>query len=289
MPTYTTSGTNSWIITEQDVIKRALRQVGAIGTGDSPNSNEYADARLVLNSVIQSLINEGVGLWKREWITQAFNPLSKVVGTDGFSYYCVKPHTATSDSQPVTGTSFQEYWDAGESTETAWVSGASYTSSNQFTYSNDIIDIEKMFVRDTGYDYPVDKISLDEFFDLGSKSSFTTTYPTKFAIETKLNNPIVHLFPVPIVDTDVQIHLLVTKRVFDTDTTSENLDFPVEWLEALTYLLSSRLADEYHLDLSERGYLQNKAEEFKRRAMGKESRDLASSFVSPMYNYYHGS
>jgi len=272
-------------MTERDIIHRAGRIVGAIGNSDSMNSNEYADARMALNGVIQGLINEGAGMWKREWIIQSFNPLSKVVGSDGSNYYCLKPHTATSNTQPVTGDDYQTYWDNGESTLTAWVSGASYTSSNQFTYTNDIIDIEKMFVRDSGYDYIVDKISLDDFFALGSKSSFTTTMPTNFAVENKLNSSIVHLYPLPIVDTDVKIHMLVTKRIYDTDTTGEHVDLPVEFLESLTYLLASRLADEYHLDLSERGYLINKAEELKRRAMGKESRDFSSSFVSPNFSY----
>jgi hypothetical protein len=283
--TYNTSGLNSWVMTEQDIIKRALRLVGAIGTGDSPNSNEYADARMALNGVIQGLINEGAGMWRREWVTQSFNPLSRVVGSDGSNYYCLKPHTATDDNKPVTGENFQTFWDNGESTLTAWVSGASFTSSNQFTYTNDIIDIEKMFVRDGGYDYMVEKISLDDFFALGSKSSFTTTMPTNFAVENKLNNSIVHLYPLPIVDTDVKIHMLVTKRIYDTDTTGENVDLPVEWLESLTYLLASRLSDEYHLDIQERSWILNKAEELKRRAMGKESRDFSSSFVSPCFNY----
>jgi len=273
-------------MTEQDIIHRALRICGAIGTGDSPNSNEYSDSRMALNGVIQGLINDGSGVFKREWVTQSFNPLSKVVGSDGFSYYCVKPHNSSSLNEPVVGTEHQEYWDNGESTETPWVSGGAYTSSNQFTYTNDIIDIEKMFVRDNGYDYNVTKISLDEFFALGSKSSYTTTYPTQFSVENKLNNSIVHMYPVPIVNEDVQVHMLVTKRYFDSDNASENVDFPTEWLEAMVYLLASRLSDEYHLDLSERGYITNKAEELKRRAEGKDSRDFSSSFVSPTYNYY---
>jgi len=272
-------------MTESQIIHRAGRIVGAIGTADSLNGSEYSDARLALNSIIQSLINEGVGVWKREWITQSINTLSKVVGSDGYSYYCVKPHTSASTNEPVTGDEFQEYWESGESTLTAWVSGASYTSSAQFTYSNDIIDIEKMFVRDNGYDYPVKKISLDEYFTYGSKSSFTTTYPDVYAVEQRLGSPIVHLHPVPIVNSDVQLHLLVTKRAYDSDTTSENLDLPTEWLEAMTYLLSSRLADEYHLDLSERGYLNNKAEALKLKAIGKASRDQTSSFVSPTFSY----
>ena len=283
---YSLSNTNSWNMTESQIINRAMRIVGAVGTGDTPNSNEYSDARLALNGLIQGLINEGVGLFKRSWNTRTFNTLSTVRHND-VSYYCIKPHTSSSDSEPNVGTNWQEYWDIGENSTTSWdISGASYTASNQFTFENNIVDIEKMFARDNGYDYAMTKISLDEFFELGSKSSYTTTYPTHFAIEKKLNDSIVHLYPVPVVNTDVQMHYLSTERYFDSDDSTDNIDFPTQWLEAITYLLATRLADEYHVDLSERGFLINKAEELKRRAQGKDSRDFSNSFVSPHYNYF---
>jgi hypothetical protein len=283
MPTYTTSGTTNWTMTETQIIHRAGRIVGAIGSSDQMNANEYSDARLVLNSVISSLINSGCSLWKREWITQSFNPLSTVVGSDGSNYYAIKPHTSTEDDKPVTGENFQEFWSNGESTLSQWISGASYTSSNQFTLSNDIVDIDKMFVRDTNLDSVVTKISLDDFFELSSKTNFTTSTPTHFAVEQKLTNSIVHLYPVPIVESDIKLHLLVTKRFFENDTTGENTDFPVEALEMLVYLLAERLADEYHLDLSERSWIASKAEKLKNAFTGKLSRDMTSSFVSPCF------
>lgn len=284
--TYSTSGLNTWVMTEQQIINRALRIVGAQGNGDTADSNTYSDARLVLNGIIQSLINEGVSLFKREWTTQALSTLSSVSGSDGNSYYCIKPHTAGADDEPGVGDNAQEYWVVGGSSLTSWVSGGAYTSSNQFTFTNDIVDIEKMFARDGGYDYQIQKINFDTFFELDSKSKSTTTYPTHFAIENRLNNSIVHLYPMPIADSDVQLHLLVTKRYYDSDTTGENLDFPSEALEMMTYLLASRLADEYHMDLSERSWLESKSEEFKRRYQGKEARDFSSNFVNPTFNYF---
>jgi len=285
MPTYNTSGLTSWSMTETQIIHRAGRIVGAIGSSDSMNSNEYVDARMALNGVISGLINEGSTIFKREWITQSFNSLSKVEGTDGHHYYCIKPHTSTTDNKPVTGTEFETYWASGESTDVQWISDSTYTSSNQFTLTNDIILVEKMFVRDGEYDYNVEKISLENFFTLGSKTSFTTTIPTKFAIENSLSNTTIHLYPVPIVDSTTKIHLLITRRFYESNNTSQQLDLPSEAMEMIVYLLASRLSDEYHISLDERGYLRNRAEELKMKFQGNQSRDLSSSFVSPCYDY----
>jgi len=56
----------SWNTTRINIIKRALRLIGAISTGDTPNSNATAEAGEALNSIIKNLHNDGIRLFNTE-------------------------------------------------------------------------------------------------------------------------------------------------------------------------------------------------------------------------------
>jgi len=279
---------SDWNSTEQDIIKRALRIVGSIGTADTPNGDEYADARLVLNGVIKALMSESVGLWKTEERITNFKTLSQVLGSDNSSYLCVKDHVATLDTVPVSGSEYQDYWVIGGTSTTASISGESYTTTTNFILDSDVIDIEKMFVRDKGNDYQLTKIDYREYFALDSKNSLTTTYPTNYAFKRKLDQSEVHLFPLPVnVTSTMRIHYLATVYYNQTSTNGDYLNFPAEWVKALTYLLATELADEYHLPIQERIHLENKAEKYKRTATKADDRSVDNG-IQGVYNYRIG-
>jgi hypothetical protein len=57
------SGSWDFIQTRDDIIKSALRKVGAVAQGEDPSANQMAEAAHALNSLNLSLMNDGVYLW----------------------------------------------------------------------------------------------------------------------------------------------------------------------------------------------------------------------------------
>lgn len=258
--------TTSWTATETEIINRAARIIGQTNI----NANEYANFRFALNGIIKELVNEGSSLWKTEWVIGDLPVMDVVTGTDGNNYNCIKPFTSTADSMPISGSDWQDYFVLGGSDGEAFAIGESYTSPVEYTFTtDDIVDVEKVFIRDNGTDYPISKIDIRTYFDIENKY-VSDTVPKNFALTRTLSYYTLFLYPVPSgFSSTAKIHSLVLKYYYDTSATSNNMDFPVEYINFLTYTLASYMSDEFHVGLSERGYLQNKAEYFKSKALGR--------------------
>lgn len=74
--------------------------------------------------------------------------------------------------------------------------------------------------------------------------------------------------------------ILYSKTFDDTDNATDTLEFPQEWLEAITYGLAARLSDIFKLPLNERGYLWNRAANMKAELNGFD-RENTSIFIQP--------
>lgn len=59
-----TSGTRTFSLNRDQVIKNALRKVGAIGSGETPDSNQVNDAAELLNVLMKSWNTRGMPLWE---------------------------------------------------------------------------------------------------------------------------------------------------------------------------------------------------------------------------------
>lgn len=79
-----TSGNTSWELQRDEIIKSALRKVGALAKGQTPSAEDYTDATTALNSLIQTLSTNGMPLWKRIEIelTPVLNQTSYSIATD---------------------------------------------------------------------------------------------------------------------------------------------------------------------------------------------------------------
>ena len=88
-----TSGTTSFSVTRDDIIKRALRLVGAISQGQTPNASLIDEASFALNGLIKALEAEGMPLWA---ITSTTIPL-----TAGSSSYTIGTGLTVNTSKPL--------------------------------------------------------------------------------------------------------------------------------------------------------------------------------------------
>lgn len=77
----TTSNQTIYEISRDDIIKAALRKIGRLARGQTPDSNQIADAQLALNAIIAQFTTLGMALWAR---TDYTIPL--VAGTNSYTF-----------------------------------------------------------------------------------------------------------------------------------------------------------------------------------------------------------
>lgn len=58
-----TSGTTAFSVTRDDIIKRALRLVGALAQGETPTINQVNEAATSLNGLVKAWAADGMPLW----------------------------------------------------------------------------------------------------------------------------------------------------------------------------------------------------------------------------------
>jgi hypothetical protein len=116
---------------------------------------------------------------------------------------------------------------------------------------------------------PLTPITLQEYYALPNLAQ--VGIPVQYAFNPTLDNSTVYLWPVPATAdaTEYDVKLIVQSPLNDMDSSTDNFDFPEEWLEALYYSLAVRLAPRYGLPVQERSML---------RAEAKEHLEAALSF-----------
>lgn len=60
-----TSGSTVWELTRDNIIESALRKIGVLGKGESPDSTDLENAQHALNGIIARYNTLGMPLWKR--------------------------------------------------------------------------------------------------------------------------------------------------------------------------------------------------------------------------------
>jgi hypothetical protein len=58
-----TSGTTDFSVTRDDIIKRALRLIGATSQGETPTATQISEAALSLNGLVKAWAADGMPLW----------------------------------------------------------------------------------------------------------------------------------------------------------------------------------------------------------------------------------
>jgi hypothetical protein len=137
-----TSGTNTFNVTRDDIIKSALRLLGVIGVGESPITEDYENCSQALNIMIKSWAKKGFPLWVYEKLTlplvvsQTAYEIGPTAGSGGlvmskpvriFSAYVRNPEGFDTSLIPI---SREEYDDLGNKT--------SQGIPNQFYYDNQL-------------------------------------------------------------------------------------------------------------------------------------------------------
>ena len=219
MPLVTT-----YSITRDQIISSALRKLGALELGDTPDANTVTNAALILNLMIKHWQTDGIKLWTT---TEYTVPL-----TASKTSYTIGP----------TGTSSDITADRPMKLIQGWLRNTSVTPN---------------------IDTPLQILSKQEYNILGSKfSTGTANSVYLFPLQTT-STVYFFLTPDTATATNYVARLIARRPLGDISASGDMPDFPNEWMNALVWGLADQLALEYSSPLNHRAEIQAKATLYK--------------------------
>lgn len=95
-------------------------------------------------------------------------------------------------------------------------------------------------------DTPLSEMSRQEYFDLPNKTS-SPSIPVAWFYDPQQASGTLYVWPVPSTNaaSDYTLQITYTRRISDMDASSDDLDMPQEWLQAIAWNLADDLETEY--------------------------------------------
>jgi hypothetical protein len=274
-----TSGSTDFILNRDQILQVTLEKVRAVRVGGTPSTAMIASASTELNLIVKRLQKKGVRLWKQEFVQHTFTASSEVTGTDSEIYTCIKDHTSSTATKPITGANWTSFWVKRGTTGGVWADVTSYTSIGQFSLAADTITIEKAWMRRDGYDHPISIKGMGYYAELVEKTA--DGLPDNLYVNL-LTSPEVYLDRHPD-NTDDVLHYFRTAMIEDFDATDDDPDFPVDWIQPLIKLLVAAICGTYDIPIKERYLMIREAKDVLEEALGDDTEDVEHEFVEPLY------
>jgi hypothetical protein len=255
-----TSGSSDWTLTRDSIIKQILDILGVIAEGADPTAEQISTVSRALNQYIKYLqVVHHIKIWKLESATKTFSAASEVTGTDSNIYTCTKSHTSSADNKPVTGDDWTSYWTKKGSTGGVWATSTAYTSTGDFTDSDDVIGIETAFLRKNDNDREIEVIGRKEYARIPNKNDFGD--PNVIWFDNKYS-PTIFVHPLVEDTDDVVIHYEKILRIEDFDAAGNTPDFPVEWIAPIVWQVAHDVSFIYKQPIAEQREIKRKADEY---------------------------
>jgi len=125
-----------------------------------------------------------------------------------------------------------------------WVDFNATTTNNYFRVraTSGTLSATDVYFGNTPTEIPIARLNRDDYTALPNK--FFLGRPLQFWFDRQLNQPIMHLWPVPnAAATTQQIVLWRHRYIQDVGTMVEELDVPQRWFDAIVAMLASKLAE----------------------------------------------
>lgn len=285
----TVSGSDNFTVNRDEIIKAALRVMGALGVGEEPIQEDYTNCSQALNIMIKSWAKKGLPLWVTEYLQipmiEGANPypigptagyVFSVTSTGGTGY-TAGTWTASGGTTGTSASGTYTVSDGAPDEFTVLVAGDSYTSSPTLTLSGagtgatitvNVVGVTnprplriiEAFIRNSqGADTTLLPIARQQYDILGVKT--TSGIPNQFYYDNQLENGNLYVYNVPS-DSDRTIYATIQRMFYDMDSATDTFDFPQEWFQALKWGLANELSDEYGVEENKIFRIQQKAEQY---------------------------
>jgi hypothetical protein len=107
------------------------------------------------------------------------------------------------------------------------------------------LSFSRVYLANTPTEIPLARLNRDDYTNLPNKS-FQSNRPLQYWFDRQVQQPIMHLWPVPNQEAEVyQIVLWRQRYIMDVGTMTEEIEVPQRWYEAIVAMLAARLALEY--------------------------------------------
>jgi len=148
------------------------------------------------------------------------------------------------------------------------------------------LSFSRVYLANTPTEIPLARLNRDDYTNLPNKS-FQSNRPLQDWFDRQVQQPIMHLWPVPNQEAEVyQIVLWRQRYIMDVGTMTEEIEVPQRWYEAIVAMLAARLALEYiEVDPSMISMLDAKAKESLYFAQ-QEERDNSPMMILPNIAMY---
>jgi hypothetical protein len=148
------------------------------------------------------------------------------------------------------------------------------------------LSFSRVYLANTPTEIPLARLNRDDYTNLPNKS-FQSNRPLQYWFDRQVQQPIMHLWPVPNQEAEVyQIVLWRQRYIMDVGTMTEEIEVPQRWYEAIVAMLAARLALEYiEVDPSMISMLDAKAKESLYFAQ-QEERDNSPMMILPNIAMY---
>ena len=239
------SASTNFVATRDDIITRALRIVGAIGTNEVGDPSAVTEAAMALNMIVKERQADGMQLWNIDTNSNALTAStgSYNIGT-GSTINKEAPlkiiqawlrNTTTNTDTPLILLTKQDYDRYGNKAQTG--------RPSQLFYKTPGPNVTEMIGNITLYPVP----------DTDTATNYTLYWTGMYPLQ-------------------------------DFDTSTDNPDFPSYYFNALTWLLADELAYEYGVPLQERGMIARKAQEHLQQALSFDIEE-GSFVIQPTPNW----
>lgn len=291
-----TSGDYNYNLTRNEIIDEAAELAGIYDPeGQALTASQYTRYTRALNNLISAWRADGLTIWTRRigaiflqkgqatyqlGSSAAHSSLTHVATTlSSGSGTAITVGTTTGmttgDFIGIEQTAGTTHWDTiasvdSSTTLTLTTGGTDYLAGGViWTYTTKLsrpLRIKDGYVRQSaGNDTPIKVLTEEEYMRFGVKT--TTGLTTQVWYQPLIENGIVYCYPVPSGSNTIlflELHYPFQKFTSSTD----NPDFPPEWLNAIIYGLAANIAWKTGMDEKRLNLLRQEAEDWHRYALG---------------------
>ena len=276
------SGSYDYTRTQIQLIKSAMRDIGELAKGETPDADDYEVVSEALNLLIKSWQNQGIGLWLNQECTLYLqnDTVQYALGPSG-DHWTADPHktelasagaaadlTITVDS--YTGMADADYigieldsgtldWTTIDTPAAVLITiddalaSAAAVDNHVYFYTDKAqrpIEILKDTIRrvdENAHETPIRLISRSEYMAINDKTSEGPVNSVYY--DRQLTNGQLYVWPEP---SSVKEYLRMTIRrpISDVDALTHHIEVPPEFLRALEWNLAIEIAPKFDADVS---------------------------------------
>ncbi len=281
-----TSNSYNFTQNRNEIISDALITLGVYRPGATIATNDYNFCSNWLNKIAKAWDRKGIHMWTKVegtlFLRDGVNTYTlSASSTDKAGDDCIETTLSAAGSgtsltvTSTTGMTAADnigvvlddntlHWTTIVSVDsstaltiTSALASAAASGNNVFTYTRQCtfpIDISSARFRNSdGTDRPVFLRSRDEFMNIPTKTAEGKINQVCY-VTNNIDSGTMYVWPTPDSVSD-RLRFSYSRRIQDFDTSTDNADIPVEWLECLTKALMAAVAPAYGKPLQERQLL----------------------------------